>query len=578
VDIYVQLRPGINVDETSSIIRNAMIAHVSEDKLKQKPEIFLQPMSQWHLYADFENGVPVTSERMKAIGYYGTIGAFVLLLACINFMNLSTARSEKRAKEVGIRKSIGSLRHQLIQQFFGESLLVVFLAFAASVLLVQLSLPWFNEVSDKNISIPWKSLVFWLSGVAFTFFTGALAGSYPAFYLSSFKPVNVLKGTFRAGKAALLPRRVLVTLQFTVSITLTIGTMIVYQQIRFAKDRPVGYSREGLLTVRAASPEYRSKYQVLRSELKKTGVVEEIAEANYPVTDIRGWNGGFSWHNKKIEPSFNTIFVTHEYGKTIGWEFVEGRDFSRKFPTDKNGIIINESALKILGLENPVGESLTWAPQGDDRGTFQILGVVKDMVKGSPFESTFPSIIFLSEGDMPWLFLRLKPATNPHEALPKMQAVFNNLVPSAAFDYTFADEAYDAKFRVEKRINKLATLFSVLAIMISCLGLFGLASFVAEQRTKEIGIRKVLGASMLNLWQMLSKDFMVLVVISIVIAIPLSFSFMNKWLLQYEYRTSISWSVFVISGVGAFAVTVFTVSFQAVKAAWMNPVKSLRSE
>ena len=316
----------------------------------------------------------------------------------------------------------------------------------------------------------------------------------------------------------------------------------------------------------------------MRNELKNTGVVEEIAEANYSIIDTRGNNGGFSWHDQKFDPSFNTIFVTHEYGQTVGWEFTDGRDFSREFPSDLSGIVINESALEILGLENPVGELLTWAPGGTDRGTYKILGAVKDMVKGSPYEPTDPSIIFLSENDMQWLYIKIKPTVSAHEALSKIQSVLAAIVPSAPFDYSFADEAYGAKFKVEERIGKLATLFSGLALLISCLGLFGLASFMAEQRTKEIGIRKIMGASVTSLWKMLSKDFVVLVVISYGFAIPISFYFMNSWLGQYEYRTTISWNVFIITGIGALVITLLTVSFQAIKAALMNPVKSLRSE
>ena len=576
--IYVQLHSKDAFNDASEIIKNVLLPHVDKETADTKPRLFIHPMAQWHLNSEFKEGKPVTSKQMKLVWSFGLLGGFVLILACINFMNLSTARSATRAREVGIRKSIGSLRSQLIQQFFGESLLVAMLSFIAALLIVRLSLPLFNDVSDKNMEVPWTNVRFWLIGFSFAITTGLVAGIYPALYLSSFNPVKVLKGTFKAGRYASFPRSFLVTLQFTVSICLIIGTVVIYQQIQFAKNRPIGYSREGLLSFHPRSPEFKGKYQVLRNELKKTGVVEEMAEANYAITTTLGWNGGFSWRDRKYDPTFNTIFVTHEYGKTIGWEFVQGRDFSREISSDLSGIIVNESALQILGLENPIGESLTWQPGGSERGTYKILGVVKDMVKGSPFEPTDPSIIFLRDEDLSNLYVRINPKVSAHKALPEIQKVFKAIVPSAPFDYTFADEDYAAKFRAEERIGTLAAVFTVLAILISCLGLFGLASFVAEQRTKEIGIRKVLGASIINVWQMLSRDFIGLVIIASFIAVPIAFYIMNAWLEGYVYRTNISPWILVFSSVGALVITVITVSFQAIKAGMMNPVKSLRSE
>jgi putative ABC transport system permease protein len=306
--------------------------------------------------------------------------------------------------------------------------------------------------------------------------------------------------------------------------------------------------------------------------------VEEIGESNYSITSTLGWNGGFYHNNRKIEPSFNTIFVTHEYGKTIGLEFQEGRDFSREFASDTAGILVNESAAKLLGINDPVGETLHWKPGQLDRGRFKILGVVKDMVKGSPFEATDASILFLSNFDLSNLYIRINPSVSVHEALPKIRDAFLSVVPSAPFDYTFADEDYAAKFKAEERVGQLAGLFSILAILISCLGLFGLTAFVAEQRTKEIGIRKVLGASIGQVWHMLSKDFILLVVVASFIAAPIAYYFMNDWLESYPYKMQISAWIFLWAALGALIITFVTVSFQAVKAAKMNPVKSLRSE
>ncbi len=578
--LYVQLNREDDVEEVSAMIKDVMLPHIDEGKAKMKPELFLLPMSKWRLYSEFENGVSVTSERLKFVWMFAVTGVFVLLLACINFMNLSTARSEKRAKEVGIRKSIGSHRGQLVQQFLGESLLVAMTSMIISIVLLQLLMPGFNQVADKDISIPWNNAWFWLITLTFTILAGLLAGSYPALYLSAFNPVKVLKGTFRVGRGASTPRRILVVAQFTFSISLIIATTIVYRQLQFAKNRPVGYSRDGLISIHPRSPEYYGKYEVLRNEFKKTGVVQEIAESNYAVTSTLGWNNGFEWRGKPEgmdDPAFNINEVTSGYGTTIGWNFVSGRDFSQEILSDAKGVVINETAAQLLGLENPVGETLVRNRNGE-RTQYTILGVITDMVKGSPFEPADPCLFFLANRDQEWLFIRLDPSASAHEALPKIEKVFNQYVPSAPFDYKFANEEYDAKFRAEERIGVLATIFSTLAIIISCSGLFGLVSYVAEQRTKEIGIRKVLGASAIQVWRLLTNEFMLLVLISCAISIPLSYYFMADWLAHYKYRTTVSWYLLVGAGSAALLITLLTVSIQALKAAFENPVKSLRSE
>jgi putative ABC transport system permease protein len=578
--LYVQIHPKADFEEVSAIIKDAMVPYVDEANKSAKPELFLHPMSRWHLHSKFENSVNVMSDNLKFVWLYSIIGVFVLFLACINFMNLSTARSEKRAKEIGIRKTIGSIRYHLILQFLCESLMVTIIAFGFSLWIVQLILPWFNEVAAKELTILWTNFWFWLACLAVALFTALLAGSYPALYLSSFNPINTMKATSRPGRYGVAPRKVLVIFQFAISIALIIGTMIVHQQIQYVKDRPVGYTQEGLLQLRPRSPEYKGKYHTLRNELKKTGVVYEMAESNYPVTNTLGWNPFFDWKGRdpNYNPSFNTIQVSHEYGKTIGLQFVVGRDFSREFSTDLSGLLLNESALNLMGLENPVGEIVTWNPPYTSGGNYHILGIVKDMVKGSPFGPTRPSIIFLSENDLNYLFIRIHPQLSVGEALPKIKAAFNKIIPSAPFDYNFVDDLYATKFQAEERIGKLADIFAILAILISCLGLFGLASFVAEQRTKEIGIRKVFGASVVNLWRMLSKDFMVLVIFSCFIAIPIAYYFLNGWLQNYEYRIGISWWILIEACMGAMFIAIFTVSFQAVKAALKNPVESLKYE
>jgi len=533
----------------------------------------LHPMDKWHLYSEFKNGKQVGG-RIQFVWLFGIIGVFVLLLACINFMNLSTARSEKRAKEVGIRKAIGSMRAQLIGQFLSESLLVSFLALLFAILLIQLSIPFFNSISDKNMSIPWTAPLFWLTTIGFTFITGIVSGSYPAFYLSGFNPVKVLKGTFRIGRFAALPRKVLVVVQFTVSITLIIGTIIVYRQVQFTKNRPVGYTREGLISVVMNSPELFGHYDALRNDLIQTGAVENMAESNSAVTDIWSKNSGVEWEGKdpNSDPLLGTIAVTQDFGKTVGWKIIEGRDFSRDF-NDTSAFILNESAVKITGLKNPVGKKMKW-----DNKEHIVTGVVKDMVMESPYKPTVPSIFHMSPDWVNLITVKIKSGVLLRDALAKIETVFKKYNPGSPFEYKFIDDEYAQKFSDEERIGNLATVFAILAIFISCLGLFGLASFVAEQRKKEIGVRKVLGASVFNLWQMLSKEFALLVIISCFIAIPLAWYYLNGWLQQYDYKTTISFWIFIFSGLGALLITLITVSFQAINAAVANPIKSLRTE
>ncbi len=568
--LFVQINDKVDFKKATEKIKNLAKQHVKEGD----ESALLHPMSKWHLYSEFKNG-KIAGGRIQFVWLFGIIGIFVLLLACINFMNLSTARSEKRAKEVGIRKTVGSLRKQLIGQFLSESVLVALLALLVSIGLLQLSISFFNEISGKQMSIPWGNPIFWLLTIGFTICTGLVSGSYPAFYLSGFEPIKVLKGTFRAGRFASLPRRVLVVVQFTVSVALIIGTIIVFQQIQYAKNRPVGYTREGLIQIMMTTPEIRGKYNTLRDDLLKTGAVENMAESSSPSTNVWSNQIGFEWKGKDPSsvPLFGIVAVTHDFGKTIGWEIKEGRDYSREFTTDSTSLILNEAAVKLTGLKNPVGETIKW--NGDDH---KVTGIVKDMVMESPYTPVKPTIFFLDYGWANVITIRIKPSMPVRDAIAKITPVFKKIDPGSPFEYKFTDEEYAQKFSDEERIGNLATVFAILAIFISCLGLFGLASFVAEQRTKEIGVRKVLGASVLNLWRMMSKDFVVLVVISCFIAIPIAWYFLNNWLEKYEYRTNISWWVFVLAAGGALAITILTVSFQAIRAALANPVKSLRTE
>ena len=571
---FVEVADNINMDKETKKIKDIVMVHkVAATDGKEQAVLF--PMDKWRLYSDFKNG-KATGGRIQFIWLFLIIGVFVLILACINFMNLSTARSEKRAKEVGIRKTVGSVRSQLIGQFLSESILVAFVSFIFSVILVVLLMPLFNKLADKSIELPWSNPIFWLLALAFTFITGIISGSYPAFYLSRFEPIKVLKGTFRVGRFASLPRKVLVVVQFTFSIALVIGTIIVFKQIQFAKNRPVNYRNEGLITINMSTPDLYGHYDALRSDLIATGVVDNMAESSSPTTSVWSNQIGFNWQGKDPNtlPSFGTIAVTQDFGKTIGWKIKEGRDFSRDFATDTLGMILNESAVKQVGMKQDIVGQII---QFNDK-KYTVVGVIKDMIMESPYEPIKPTVFMFNPGWANVITVAIKHGAPIKDALSKIETVFKKYNPNAPFDYAFNDEDYAKKFSDEQRVGNLATFFTILAIFISCLGLFGLASFVAEQRKKEIGVRKVLGASVYNLWQMLSREFALLVIISCFVAIPLAWYYLHQWLQHYDYRTTISWWIFILSGAGALVITLITVSFQAIKAAVANPVKSLRTE
>jgi ABC-type antimicrobial peptide transport system permease subunit len=571
--ILVQLAPRADFNTVSGKIKNLYLKHVPQSA-SSNPAIFLHPMSRWHLYGAWDK-TGKAGGRIEYVWLFGIVGGFVLLLACINFMNLATARSEKRAKEVGIRKTMGSLRGQLISQFFGESLLVVTLAFAGALLLVALLLPFFNGLAGKQIAFPVTNGYFWAAGLLFVLLTALLAGSYPALYLSAFQPVGVLKGTFRAGRRAIGPRKVLVVVQFAVSVTLIIGTLVVFRQVQHARNRPLGYDTQGVITVAMNTPELFGQYNLLRSELLATGAVVEMSTSSAPATDLTSHNGGFEWEGKDpaFQPNFGTVAVTHDFGKTVGWQFVAGRDFSRTFASDSAGLVLNETGAHYMGLKDPVGKTVKWG------GTsYKVLGIIKDMVMNSPYDPVTPTVFILSYYWAGVVNVKLNPALSTQASLAKVAAVFKKRSPGSPFDYKFLDAQYAAKFAAEQRVGTLATVFAGLAILISCLGLFGLASFMAEQRTKEIGIRKVMGASVFTLWRLLSKEFIYLVLIAFLVSAPAAYYFLSGWLDQYAYRTDIPAWIFALSGSGTVAVTLLTVSFQAIRAALRNPVKSLRSE
>jgi putative ABC transport system permease protein len=579
--VFIELADHADMEQVSSKIKNIKADNDpwldSAGHNMNNSELFLHPMSRWHLYSEFKEG-DRDSGRISYVRLFGLIGVFVLLLACINFMNLSTARSEKRAKEVGIRKTIGSLRIHLIGQFFIESLLAAVMAFAIAVGLFILSLPFFNELAETRMTVTWSNPLCWIAGIGFALFTGLIAGSYPALYLSSFQPIKVLKGIFRVGRLASLPRKVLVVMQFTVSIAMIIGTIIVFRQVQYAKDRPVGYNQEGLFMLQMHTNNIHDHFSAFRNDLLSTGAIAEVAESVSPVTASWPQNGGLTWtdHNSNIasDPDFTMKGVTTGYAKTLGLKFTEGRDF-RLGPhgSDSGTMILNESSLRYMGLKDPVGKTVTWM-----KHNFIVIGVVKNMVMESPYESPVPAMYYLSPWRMNHITIRINPQLSAREAFQRIGPVFAKYSPAEPFDYKFVDEEYDSRFRGESRIGQLAGFFTILAIFISCLGLFGLASFVAEQRSKEIGVRKILGASVFNLWKMLSKDFVLLVGLSCLISIPIAWWMLHQWLQAYAYRTEISWWIFAAAGIGAIGITLITVSYQSIKAALINPIRSLRTE
>ena len=577
--MFVQLADNSNMSKVSANIGNVK-KDLNEDTAEFNPQIFLFPMADWHLRSNFENGKQVGG-RIKYVWLFGIIGAFVLLLACINFMNLSTARSEKRSKEVGIRKTLGSQKGQLVYQFLSESFLVVVFAFIVALGIVLLSLNGFNELARKEIEFPWDNIQFWMASIVFIIFTSLLAGSYPALYLSSFKPVDVLKGTLNVGRYAGLPRKILVVMQFTVSVAFIIGTVIVMQQINFAKNRPVGYDKEGLIQIPTFSQDFEGKYDLMRSEFLASNAIVEMSSSSSPTTRIWSNRGGYTWEGKPegFQEDLAWTEVSPEYAKSLNLKIVEGRDFSREFASDSLGVLINETAKKYLGMPDPVGKFLKDDDEEDPNPPLKIIGVVEDMIAQSPYEPVKQGLyVYDRLNNSSYYNLRLNPKKSASENIAVIERVFKGHFPDIPFEYEFVDDQYGEKFASEERIGTLSGIFTALAILISCLGLFGLTSFVAEQRTKEIGVRKVLGASVFNVWNMLSKDFLKLVIVSCFIAIPISYYIMNGWLQDYPYRVILEWWIFVLAVVGAMGVTVLTVSFQAIKAARANPVKSLRTE
>ena len=566
----VELKEGVSMEAFSKKIGPL---NVQRDKTIKNQTLFLHPLSKWHLYNDYKNWVNVGG-KMEYVRLFGIIGIFVLLIACINFMNLSTARSEKRSREVGIRKAVGSRRMQLVVQFISESMFTTFLAFLLSLGIIQLVLPYLKNFGFENIQFDFSNGVLLISVFLVCIVTGLIAGSYPAFYLSSFLPVRALKGMFKQGKGSVAFRKVLVVSQFAISIGLIISTIIVFQQINHAKNRSLGYNPDNLISINA-SDDLTKNYAVLKQDILNTGYFESVAKASQPMTRIYNRWSDFSWEGKdpNADIALDALMTEWDFEKAAGLKFKQGRPFSVDHKTDSNAVILNEEALKVIGYKDPIGKTMTSGGR-----VITIVGIVENVLIDNPFKPVNPLAILFNANVANNIFLRLKPTADLKKALGAIQPVFDKYNPSFPFEYSFVDEEFGKKFTTENQVGKLAGIFAGLAIFISCLGLFGLAMFMAERRTKEIGIRKVLGASIANLWALLSKEFVLLVTIGCFIASPLAFLLMKNWLQKYEYRIDISWWVFAIAGMLAVVIALLTVSAQAIKAAIANPVKSLRTE
>ena len=573
--LYLALKPNTSQAQAEARMKMLVKKYAPATYATTHEEVTIQPMKDWRLYTEYRNGKAVGG-LIDYIRLFSITGIFVLLIACINFMNLSTARSEKRAREVGVRKVIGGTRKGLVLQFLVESLVLTFFAFAFSLLLVQLLLPAFNNLTHAHIELPVKSPGFWIIMGTYVIGTGLLAGSRPALYLSSFQPVKVLKGAMKVGRAATLPRKVLVVIQFTCSIALIIGTVIVYQQIRFARSRPTGYDANRLVVSDAGYYHYNA----LRQAVLASGLVSSMTKSTMEVTDLNAHNAINDWPgrlpNEPLSLLYNAVADT-DYFKTLAIPLVAGKNFTGNFGVDSFSVILNEAAVRRMRLKDPVGQTITWSATNAP-SHLKIIGVAKDVLTRSPFTAAEPAMFVYQPGATFALTYRLAPTVNTQVAMEKLKTIFLKNDAAQPFDYHFVSDRYASQFELELLIGKLAGIFAALAIFISCLGLFGLAAYTAEQRTKEVGIRKVLGATVSQVWVLLSKDFILLVGLSCLIASPIAYYFLHQWLQGYYYRVSIGAGVFVFPALAALGITLVTISFQALKAALKNPIKSLRTE
>ena len=577
-ETYVLLKPGVSATAFDKKVET-FVADNDPDP-SNKAHIFLHPAAKWYLYNKSENGQMVAG-RLTTVRLFVAIGVFILLLACINFTNLSTARSEKRAKEVGVRKVVGARKGTLVGQFLTESIFLTTLSGLLSLLLLLPVLPFFNDIVGQDLTLTTIPLPFWLLFVLFILLTGVVAGIYPAFFLSAFKPVKTLKGTFVPLQTILTPRKVLVVLQFTFSIALVCCTLIVRQQIAHVQQRDNGYDKDQLIYT-SLRGDAAKNYELIRQELLEKNVASAVTKTLGPITQHSSNAWGYSWPNSQPD-DYNTVFEVlssdADFTNTTGVELAEGRDIDiYRFATDSTAVLLNETAVSRMRLENPIGAEIVRDSGSEYEERWHVVGVVKDFVLQSPFDAIEPLMVF---GPSSWfrsVHIRLNANRATADNLETIGHIFDKFNPNYPFEYTFVDDAYARKFAEEQRIAKLTGIFSLLAIFIGCLGLLGLITFAARQKAKEIGIRKVLGASVAGVVVLLSKDFVKLVLIAIAIASPIAWWTMNSWLADFAYRIDIQWWMFAVAGASALVIALLTVSWQAIRAALANPVDSLRDE
>ncbi len=567
VNTYVQLQPNTDISFLNKQIANL----VSKNAGQKKPQTFLYPFSKQHLYGRFENAIPAGG-NIDNLYMLGSLAGIILLIACINFMNLSTARSEKRAKEVGVRKVMGAERRGLILQFISESVLIAFLAGIIALIIVQFLLPVFSTLANVHLLVPYASASFWILAIGFILFTGFVAGSYPAFYLSSFKPVKVLKGIVTNSSALVTPRKLLVIVQFVLSIFLINFTIVFQRQNNYLQSRETGYVKENLV-YQYVTDDIRKNYTLLKNDLIGSGIATAVCESNTPVTRSRGQITGLKWAgmNTGQNTSFDLVTTNGDFIKTNGLTLLKGRDIDiNTYPADTAACLVNETALQLMGLKNPVGQFIK-----DGDLNWKIVGVVKDFLIGEADEA---SNALMVRGDKNGDFVSIRLRNSSTQNLKAAESVIKKYNPGFLTEVQFADIDYAFKFQHAKSTGALINGFAFIAIFISCMGLFGLSVYMAENRTKEIGVRKVLGATVSGITCLLARDFIKLIVIAIVIASPLAWLFMNSFLTHFSYRTTASWWILVLTGCIAVFIALLTVSFQSVKAAIANPVKSLRTE